>query len=152
MKAYSFKWNKKTEQMAFSDAGRHIIKFNSHFEQICEMVKLFSRKDISIRVSFADTEGKEQTRKVSFQKTSVIIKNKNGEINTFRENIPCSKNDQSVTFEFPFANGTNIYVWYESIHNGKCVVMYGSDRIYAKPIDHTKVRFNITYKNGTTEV
>jgi hypothetical protein len=55
MKAYSFKWNEKTNSMVFTDAGRHIIKFKSFGEQIAEMVKLFQRQDISIRIEFTDT-------------------------------------------------------------------------------------------------
>lgn len=151
MKAYSFKWNAKEGTMVFTDAGRHIVRFSTFEDQITEMVKLFTRKDISIRIDFVDTEGKKQMHKVSFQNTSVIIKNKKGEIVSYCGEVPINKKDDlSFTFNFPMANRKNIYVWYEKIHNGKCVVMYGSDKTDAKPIDLTKVKFYITYKNEAT--
>jgi hypothetical protein len=152
MKAYSFKWDKKTNQYVFTDSGRHIIKFNSFEEQMNEMMKFFNRKDISIRIAFNDTEGKQQMRKVQFQRSSTLIKTKEEEFFYYCKDFQPKETDKAYTFCFPLNNVFTLYLWYERIHNGKCVVMYGRDRTFAKPIDHTKVRFNITYKNETAEV
>lgn len=153
MKAYSFKWNKKSSQFVFTDIGRHIVRFNSFEEQMNEMIKFFHRKDISIRISFEDSEGKEQMRKVQFQKSCVLMKTKDDDFRyctrndeyCFEQRNP-KKSDKSYTFHFPLNSGWSIYLWYEKVHNGKCVAMYGRDRMFAKPIDRTKVKFYITYQ------
>ena len=150
MKAYSFKWNEKTNSMVFTDAGRHIIKFKSFGEQIAEMIKLFQRQDISIRIEFTDTWERKEKKKVSFGGTSIITKDKFNQIVEHTQGFVPNGDYMSYTFAFPLSSGKTqyIYVWYEVKHNGKCVIMYGYNREDAKPIDHTKVKFIISYKDG----
>ena len=138
MKAYSFKYNKKTNLFGFTDSGRHWISFKSN--ELKEVADFILRKDISIRAIFKDDKLKERKLKVSLGKTR-IWSMESGVMKPYNvidtQSYPSYKR---VAIEFPLVNGNSLFVWYD-----KGLVFYGKDRLSAVMINRYDVKFEFTY-------
>lgn len=138
MKAYSFKYNKKTNRFGFTDSGRRWISFKS--DEFKEVAEFITRKDISIRVEFMDNEYKEQKVKVKYSGTTFWSLN-NGKMHQYYGVNKRQKFFNRMAIEFPLVNGRSLFVWYD-----RGVVFYGKTRLSAVPINKYEVKFSIAYQ------